>query len=166
MSMDIVTICIGSRTHRLPLDSFLHIMEGGVSLDCRAAYMKQRLSDAGSAGPHRRQRYWFGIGQDRRTYDSLADVLVAAMRWVHDNDPEAHSQLANRRKATRAYIAGEPADLYAPSRRHLAVFARRYADGWYLDTNLSYPGACRFLDDCFSLTALVKGRDWFFRRLW
>lgn len=163
MSMDLVKISYGSRTVRMPLDSFLHILNGSEARDCKAAYMKQRLSHVGNASPHQEKRYWFGIGRQRGSYDSLADVLVAAMRWIHDNDPEAHRALANRRKASRAYIATEPADLYAPNRRHLAVFARRYADGWYLDTNLSYAGACRFLDDCFALTSLTKGRDWFFR---
>lgn len=163
--MELVKISIGNRTYRVPLNSFLHILNGSESGDCEAAYMKHRLEKAGYARPSQGKQYWFGVGKDRKSYGSLSDVLVAAMIWIHDNAPDAHRRLADRRKTSRGYIAEEPSEIYASNRGDLGVHARRYVNGWYVDTNLSYAGVCRFLDDCFAATHLEKGRDWFFRRL-
>ena len=62
------------------------------------------------------------------------------MSWIYHNDIAAHDRIASVRKHTRAYIARMPSDLYDASCQHLAVYAKPYAPGWFLDTNLSYPG--------------------------
>lgn len=167
MNTELVKISIGESVMRLPMESFRHIVENSDPRDRKAAYLKQRLGASLAAGTRTKslRRYWFGIGSDDGRYDTLADVLVAAMSWIHRNDPAAHDRIAARRKFTRAYIARQPEELYAGTLQHLAMHARQYEPGWYLDTNLSYRGASAFLEDVFSYTSLVRRSDWYFGRL-
>lgn len=168
MSIELVKISIGGRTVRVPLENFLHIVGGSEVRDCKSAFMKARLAATATRGARgfHADRYWLGIGSQHSRYDSLAEVLVAAMGWIHRNDSAAHGDIAGRRKTTRAYIAQRPSDIYDAAFQHLSVFGRAYAPGWYLDTNLSHRGASRFLDDVFSCTSLARGRDWYFGRLY
>jgi hypothetical protein len=109
-------------------------------------------------------QYWIGVGTDHWQCRTLADVLVVAMRWLHDHDHEALLRLSKRRKHSRAYIASDPVALYG-GRSDLAGFARLFASGWYVDTNLSAENTLRFLTDALAPAQPEQKRDWFFSRL-
>ena len=67
MSTELVTISIGSRTVRVPLDRFLRIVQGDETLDCKSAFIKVRLAATAkrSAMGFCGDRYWLGIETHR-----------------------------------------------------------------------------------------------------
>ena len=87
------------------------------------------------------------------------------MRLLYDRFPNALDRLAQTRKVARCCVARSPAGLYDLRRPDLARFARQFAPGWYVDTNLSYDNTRRLLLLAFKEAGLVFGQDWYVGRL-
>jgi hypothetical protein len=170
------SITIAGRTLALPLDQLHQILceadrANSEALFTQAKMRRRTIIALRLTNPARYRElrlgggsYWLGIGQQCWQGRTLPDILVAAARWLHDEHPEAFQRLSQRRKHTRAYIAQDPASLYG-ARPHLASFAKLFAPGWYIDTNLSADNTQRFLGDLFAEAGLAHRRDWYFGRL-
>jgi hypothetical protein len=169
-------ITFAGRSLELPLES-LHQIVGGAepatseALFLRAEIRRRTALALRKADPKRYRdlrlgggSYWLGIGQQHWQRRTLAEILVTAARWLHDERPSALLRLSQKRKHSRAYIAQDPAALYA-GRADLASFAKPFAQGWYVDTNLSAENTHRFLGDLFVEAGLMHRRDWYFGRL-
>jgi hypothetical protein len=176
MTQPHASITVAGRSLELPLES-LHQIVGGAepstteALFLRAEIRRRTALALRKADPTRYRdirlgggSYWLGIGQQHWQRRTLAEILVQAARWLHDDRPDALLRLSQKRKHSRAYIAQDPAALYA-GRADLASFAKPFAPGWYVDTNLSAENTHRFLDDVFSEAGLAHRRDWYFARL-
>jgi hypothetical protein len=170
------SITIAGRTLALPLEQLHHILCEADLANSEALFMQAKLRRrtivalrVSHPARYRDLRlgggsYWLGIGEQSWQGRTLPDILVAAARWLHDEHPQAFQRLSQRRKHTRAYIAQEPASLYK-KRPHLARYAKLFATGWYIDTNLSADNTQRFLSDLFAEAGLMHRRDWYFGRL-
>ena len=173
MTHDHASITIAGRSLEIPLDHLHQILVGSASAPCEALFRREQLVRRTStalrkAHPDRYREFWhkggskwLGIAGEHWQCRTLAGVLVTAMRWLHDHQGDAMLRLAQRRKHSRAYIATNPLALYG-GRKDLAVYAKQFAPGSYVDTNLSAVNTQRFLADAFVEAGLIKGREWYF----
>jgi len=173
MTHEHASITIAGRSLEIPLYHLQQILLGSASAPCEALFRREQLVRRTMialrrAHPDRHREFpiksgskWLGIAGEHWQCRTLADVLVTAMRWLHDHRGDAMLRLARRRKYSRAYIATDPIALYG-GRKDLAARARQYTLGWYVDTNLSASNTQRFLADAFAEAGLIRGRDWYF----
>jgi hypothetical protein len=173
MTHDYASITIAGRSLELPLYHLHQLLSDLASSPCEAKFRREQIlrrttTALGKAHPDRCREFrlkggsiWLGIAGDHWRCRTLAEVLITAMRWLHEYRDDALLPLASRRKYSRAYIATNPVALYG-GRKDLAVHARQFAPGWYVDTNLSASNTKRFLADAFAEAGLDPGRDWYF----
>lgn len=176
MTLPHASITVAGRSFELPLESLLQIVGGAEPATSEALFLRSKIRRRTAlalrkADPKRYRdirlgggSYWLGIGQQHWQRHTLAEILVKAAGWLHDERPDALLRLSQKRKHSRAYIAQDPADLYA-GRPDLAIFAKPFAPGWYVDTNLSAENTHRFLDAVLSEAGLAHRREWYFARL-
>ncbi len=174
MTHDHASITIAGRSLEIPLYHLHQILSGSPSAPCEALFRREQLVRRTTialrrAHPDRYRefrlkggsKWWLGITGEHWQCRTLAEVLITAMRWLHDHRGDAMLRLASRHKYSRAYIATDPINLYG-GRKDLAVHAKLFAPGWYVDTNLSSDNTQRFLADAFAEAGLAQERDWFF----
>lgn len=170
------SITVAGRSMAMPLECFHQIVCGTEPVTSEALFLRAEIRRRTAlalrkADPNRYREiglgggsYWLGIGQQYWQRRTLAEILVTGARWLHDERPDALLRLSQRRKHSRAYIAQDPAAIYA-GRTHLASYAKPFATGWYVDTNLSAANTLRFLRDALREAGLMHRRDWHFARL-
>lgn len=176
MTHSFASVSVGGHSFQISLGQLHQILNDPKAADCKTRFKRaQLLRQVGlvlrRSDPARYRAlslgggpYWLGIGGEFWECRTLAGILVTAMGWLHEHDQKALLCLSQRRKHSRAYIATDPVALYG-GRRALAKYAKPFAAGWYVDTNLSFANSQRFLLDAFKLAKLTRGQDWYFDRL-
>ena len=90
--------------------------------------------------------------------DTLADVLVLVLLFIHKIDDNFLPPISRESGRARPILARNPQELY-PGRHYLSHYSRKVADGWYVGTNYSKKDVARILGRICDVAGLVLGDD-------
>ena len=104
------------------------------------------------------KKYDFEIFGEPCSVDTLADVLVSVLLFIHKIDDNFLPRISRESGRARPILARDPQELY-PGRHYLSHYSRKVADGWYVGTNYSKKDVARILGRICDVAGLVLGDD-------
>lgn len=134
----------------------------------RRLLLKRRASQAKSAappsaapsGPPRQRGLWtVELLGSREPAANLKDAYRLMLQRLAGQFPDFLQKYSQEKARSRRFVARDPLDLYANAPHLVDKYAKRLADGWFFDTNLSAVQVSQRVKVAARLCGLRYGKD-------